>query len=451
MTRGTDANLAFVFTTPARPADPQPGTRPAPELGRYDRIRRERAGYPPIPLFGAAAAARRIRREPIAVLADVLGRDGAELSASAIRQRNLANADHLAILHAIWTAETTAARHDRYRDLVMAALPPGHRQPLSHQARWLFRTLHAAELAGLDPAEVIRTAIAARDLAGARDIAAVLDARIRPRVHPLLPQPQGPWTERVPDLPDPDRHAYLAQIAAMMDDRTRRLGQHTAQTAPAWAVPALGPVPADPAARRDWEHKAAAIAAYREMYGYDHPDDPIGPEPSRQAPGPAGRLARSVRRPRPGRRTRRPGHARRAAVAAPRHLRRRDRLGTPPRRQRTAAVPARSLRRRPGRHPRRRRSRRRPQGRRPRPRRAPREPGRQLPRPARPLPAARTDLRPGHGRPAGMGARHRPVPRSLAIAADAELRRRHPDQKIEPLRSAEPAPVSDAERRAPGS
>ena len=76
----------------------------------------------------------------------------------------------------------------------------------------------------------------------------------------------------------------------MMDDRTRRLGQHTAQTAPTWATPALGPVPADPAARRDWEHKAAAIAAYRETYGYDHPGDPIGPEPSHQAPpsGPPG-------------------------------------------------------------------------------------------------------------------------------------------------------------------
>jgi hypothetical protein len=36
--------------------------------------------------------------------------------------------------------------------------------------------------------------------------------------------------------------------------------------------------------------------------------------------------------------------------------------------------------------------------------------------------------------------------RHLAIAADAELRRRHPDQKIEPLRSAEPAPVGDTER-----
>jgi hypothetical protein len=44
--------------------------------------------------------------------------------------------------------------------------------------------------------------------------------------------------------------------------------------------------------------------------------------------------------------------------------------------------------------------------------------------------------------------------RHLAIAADAELRRRHPDQKIEPLRSAEPVLLSDTEREqgrpAPG-
>jgi hypothetical protein len=69
-----------------------------------------------------------------------------------------------------------------------------------------------------------------------------------------------------------------------MDDRTRRLGEHTARTAPPWAITALGPVPADPAARRDWARKVAPIAVYREMYGYDHPGDPIGPEPSRQAP-----------------------------------------------------------------------------------------------------------------------------------------------------------------------
>ena len=283
MTRGTDTNVAFVFTTPPNVADPAPGARPASDLDRYERIHRERAGYLPA-LVPREHRERADQREPIAVLADVLGRDGAELSASVIRQRNLANADHLAILRAIWTAETTAARHDRYRELVLAALPPDHRQPLSHQARWLFRTLHAAELAGLNLSEVIGSAIASRDLAGARDIAAVLDARIRLRVQPLLPQPQGLWAERVPGVPDPDRHAYLAQIAAMMDDRKQRLGQHAALVMPAWAIAALGPVPADPPARHDWEHKAASIAAYRETYGYEHPDDPIGPEACREAP-----------------------------------------------------------------------------------------------------------------------------------------------------------------------
>jgi hypothetical protein len=65
MTRGTDVNLAFVFTTPARPADPPPGTRPALELDRYERIRRERAGYPPMPLFGTQPH-QVSEREPIA-------------------------------------------------------------------------------------------------------------------------------------------------------------------------------------------------------------------------------------------------------------------------------------------------------------------------------------------------------------------------------------------------
>jgi hypothetical protein len=35
------------------------------------------------------------------VLADVLSHEGAELSATETQRRNLANADHLAVLHAI--------------------------------------------------------------------------------------------------------------------------------------------------------------------------------------------------------------------------------------------------------------------------------------------------------------------------------------------------------------
>ena len=46
LTRGTDANLAYVFTTSPKRADPVPGPRPAPELARYDQIHAERGGVP---------------------------------------------------------------------------------------------------------------------------------------------------------------------------------------------------------------------------------------------------------------------------------------------------------------------------------------------------------------------------------------------------------------------
>jgi hypothetical protein len=385
------------------------------------------------------------------VLADVLSRDGGELSAAEVRRRNLANADHLAVLHAIWTAETRNALHDRYRELVAAALPPGRRGALSHRARWLYRTLHTAELAGLNPAEVLRTAITARDLAGSRDIAAVIDARIRLRVDSLLPQLQGSWTSRVPQLPDPARQAYLTEVAVMMDDRTRRLGQHTARTASAWAITALGPVPADPAARRDWERTAAPIAAYREMYGYDHPGDPIGPEPSQRAPdqraawqqaflalGPA--AGPGVRAMPDGRLWLLRDTYTAQTAWAPRHVGKELRLS------RLGAFDA-------------------------------------------ALSALRADAEAQVARKVGdhdRAARHEQLaasyramrdryqqqeqtlaqtmayrqeweqattgPRRLAIAADAELRRRHPHQKIEPLRSSEPAAVSDTgrEQLSPG-
>jgi hypothetical protein len=444
MTRGTDMNVAFVFTTPARPAGPQPGTRPALEPGRYDRLRREHAGYPP-GLPGVAVPGALGLREPVAVLADVLGRDGAALSASETRQRNLANADHLSVLHATWTAETAAARDDRYRDLVLAALPAGHRRDLSGQARWLFRTLRAAELAGLDPAEVLRTAIDSRDLAGAWDIAAVLDARIRPRVGPLLPQPQGPWASRIPRLPDPARQAHLAEVAAMMDDRTQRLGQHAAQTGSAWAVNALGPVPADEAGRRAWQTKAASIGAYRETYGYGHPADPIGPEPSHQTPdqraawhhafaalGPAGQpdvrampdgrlwllrdtyanetawaplyVGKELRLARLGAFDAALGAIRADAEAAA--ARKAGNHGHAER-QETLAASYRAVR---GLYQQRERT----------------------------LVQATADRQDWEHATASS--------RRLAIAADTELRRRHPGQKIEPLRSAEPVPVTDTGR-----
>ena len=94
-----------------------------------------------------------------------------------------------------------------------------------------------------------------------------------------MPQAGRAWADRVPECPDPEQQRYLAELAAAMDARTERLGEFTAEQRPSWALRAFGPVPEDPLDRLEWEKRAAPVAAYREMFGYDHPTEPIGPEP----------------------------------------------------------------------------------------------------------------------------------------------------------------------------
>src|SRR4029453_10040989 len=112
-------------------ADPTPGTRPAPELGRFQRLTKERVGE-------VLPAPRRAGREATGVLADVLERDGAELSALEGQERSFSGSDNLAILHAQWYSETSAAQDERYHELTMRTLPEGHRGDLGHQAKWLW-------------------------------------------------------------------------------------------------------------------------------------------------------------------------------------------------------------------------------------------------------------------------------------------------------------------------
>jgi len=80
-TRGTEVNVAYVFTASPTTADPAPGPRPAPELARYDRRTTTHSG-----LATPAAPS-----EALAVLAGVLGRDGQQQSATQVRSQALAD------------------------------------------------------------------------------------------------------------------------------------------------------------------------------------------------------------------------------------------------------------------------------------------------------------------------------------------------------------------------
>lgn len=108
---------------------------------------------------------------------------------------------------------------------------------------------------------ITQTAIRSRSLDGTRDVASVLDARMRAMVEPLVPLPLSSWSERVPEIPDPERQEYVRRLAEAMDERTERIGEHAVQERPEWAVRALGPVPEDPGERLDWQQRASAIGA----------------------------------------------------------------------------------------------------------------------------------------------------------------------------------------------
>lgn len=76
-----------------------------------------------------------------------------------------------------------------------------------------------------------------------------------------------------------------------MDDRTTRIGEHAAASQPAWALRALGEMPADPGVQTEWQRRVVAIGGYRELYGHEAQADPIGPAPGMTSPdtgGPTG-------------------------------------------------------------------------------------------------------------------------------------------------------------------
>ena len=290
---------------------------------------------------------------------------------------------------------------------------------------------------------------------------AVIDARIRYRLGCLVPRPAGPWSAQVPEIADPERRAYLTQIAALMDARKDRIGEHAADHAPPWAVTALGPVPAHPLDRLDWQKRAAAIGAWRELSGYHDPADPIGPEPIAAAPDlrAAWHEAFAALGPTDGPDVRgMPDgllwHLRDTypieTAWAPKWV------GDELRQVRAAAWDARLAGLRASAE-----ARRRPAARRPRRSRPPARTGRQLPGAARRLPAARGRVRRHHGRPRRLGQRHPrsngtwpwpPTP-NCAAATPASTTRRcarpNPSPPPTPSATTSPRPRTSRPGRCP--
>lgn len=130
----------------------------------------------------------------------------------------------------------------------------------------LSRLLRAHELAGHDPAAVLREALAdRRSLEDALAVSQVIAYRIDAgRGLPAPLDGRGRDVTRIGD----DRAGYLSELHALVDEREQRLGLDVAGTQPQWAVAALGAVPEDHADRAEWTARAGRIAAVREATGW---------------------------------------------------------------------------------------------------------------------------------------------------------------------------------------
>ena len=281
LTRGRDRNEAWVIAG-WRIADPAPGARPAAELARHDRLAAERAGLDPGMHAGQSARPEVTAEE---VLGACLARDGRQLAATDTRGAEWSDADRLDVLGVQWQHVVREAEQRRYEATVREALTEAQARQVMNDAAatWLWRTLREAEAAGLDGPDALRRAVASGQIEDAESVAKIIDWRIRQQIAGMPAAAARPWLEQVPETGDPDMDRYARELAAAMDDRQRRLGEHAAEHQPAWAG-ALGPVPGHPLDRAEWERKAGQVAAYREMWGYTHPHEPIGPRPGQHSP-----------------------------------------------------------------------------------------------------------------------------------------------------------------------
>jgi conjugative relaxase-like TrwC/TraI family protein len=179
--------------------------------------------------------------------------------------------------------ESLTGRVAGWLDQLAAAgvLPEHHRVAFAaDDARGsLEQLLRAAELAGHDPAHVLRDAVTGGSLDKSASVAQVLHFRIRTALKDTLAPRVAGYVDLLPrHLPEPARTGLTA-LAVAADARRIELGAELSAAPPQWAREALGPVPAEEAGRAEWQRRAGWAGSYRELVGHTDDTDPLGAAP----------------------------------------------------------------------------------------------------------------------------------------------------------------------------
>jgi hypothetical protein len=226
-----------------------------------------------------------------AVLARVLGNDGADLSAHETQGRAHDHREHFSTLAAEYQTIAQVAQTERFDQLLeCSGINADELDAVRTSAALgpLFAALRDVESQGLEVDDGLRRVAGAGGLDTAEDIAAVLHARVdrwaeasaakRSRsanfIAGLIP--------RASSVTDPDLVRALDDRATAMQQRARQLAERALKRGETWTHE-LGSQPADPVARERWMASLSTAAAYRELWGIGTDNRPLGPKPGNSA------------------------------------------------------------------------------------------------------------------------------------------------------------------------
>jgi hypothetical protein len=238
------------------------------------------------------------------VLAEVLKRSGARLTASEIQREEFDKAESLATLGPRWEHICSQVLRERHQETVISAIGPelGNRVLKDQAANALLRLVDAARVDGHDPARLITEAASERGFDDARSPAAVLHSRIEQLLANRVPECAMPpaqrssYVERTPEPLSLERAGqggsealldYARRHAEVMDCRQDALGEGIADTPapkrPKWVPKYMGPLPEHPLDRARWISDVGDVAAYQERYAptVTNDGDPIGRAPKK--------------------------------------------------------------------------------------------------------------------------------------------------------------------------
>jgi len=229
--------------------------------------------------------------EPPAGLAEafarVLANETAERPATELLTETLAAQESLATLLPRYEYAATAAKTDRFAQLVHDTLDPTRAADVLTDAAWgaLAQALRQCEDLGLDAGVVLPAALHERETDTADSLAQVLHHRVDRRRQAAYDRrslvdddPIAGLFPRARGTGDGPLAGYLRQVETAIAGRVTALGEQAAEQAPGWTV-TLGAAPTDVMGRLSWVTAAGMVAGYREAYGFEDELEPLGEQP----------------------------------------------------------------------------------------------------------------------------------------------------------------------------